>query len=118
MEERRRLWWAVLILDRYVHIGLRFRPLCTPKIPPDEILPARDAAWDLGVSSPTTVVINRVTDVLQIGVDGQSAAGDEHRSIHIRRSFCPNLPSSPPPGLGMRARKPTPVLCRRRHAFR
>jgi hypothetical protein len=49
-EERRRLWWAVLILDRYVHIGFRFRPLSTPKIPPDEILPARDAAWDIGVS--------------------------------------------------------------------
>lgn len=50
MEERRRLWWAVLILDRYVHIGFRFRPLSTPKIPPEEILPARDAAWDIGVS--------------------------------------------------------------------
>lgn len=50
MEERRRLWWAVLILDRYVHVGFRFRPLCTPKIPPDEILPARDEPWDIGVS--------------------------------------------------------------------
>lgn len=50
MEERRRLWWAVLILDRYVNIGFRFRPLCTPKIPPEEILPARDYAWDIGVS--------------------------------------------------------------------
>jgi hypothetical protein len=51
MEERRRLWWAVLILDRYVHVGFRFRPLSTPKIPPDEILPARDVSWDIGVSS-------------------------------------------------------------------
>jgi hypothetical protein len=50
MEERRRLWWAVLILDRYVHVGFRFRPLSTPKIPPDEILPARDIPWDIGVS--------------------------------------------------------------------
>lgn len=49
-EERRRLWWAVLILDRYVHISFRFRPLCTPKIPPEEILPGRDGAWDIGVS--------------------------------------------------------------------
>ena len=53
MEERRRLWWAVLILDRYVHVGFRFRPLCTPKIPPDEILPARDEPWDNGVSVST-----------------------------------------------------------------
>lgn len=48
-EERRRLWWTVLILDRYVHISFRFRPLCTPKIPPEEILPGRDKAWDIGV---------------------------------------------------------------------
>jgi len=54
MEERRRLWWAVLILDRYVHVGFRFRPLSTPKIPPDEILPARDATWDIGVSTFAT----------------------------------------------------------------
>lgn len=49
-EERRRLWWAIMILDRYVHVSFRFRPLCTPKIPPEEILPGRDAAWDAGVS--------------------------------------------------------------------
>lgn len=54
MEERRRLWWAVLILDRYVHVGFRFRPLSTPKIPPDEILPARDEPWDIGVSIPSS----------------------------------------------------------------
>jgi hypothetical protein len=51
MEERRRIWWAVLVLDRYVHVGFRFRPLSTPKIPPDEILPARDESWDVGVSA-------------------------------------------------------------------
>lgn len=41
-EERRRVWWAALILDRYVHVGMRFRPLFFSPIPPDEILPADD----------------------------------------------------------------------------
>lgn len=47
-EERRRLWWAVLILDRYVHVGLRLRPLSIPDIPAGEILPADDENWDCG----------------------------------------------------------------------
>jgi len=38
------------MLDRYVHIGFRFRPLSTPQIPPDEIIPAKDSDWDKGVS--------------------------------------------------------------------
>ena len=48
VEERRRLWWAVLILDRYVHAGFRFRPLMTPTISAHEIIPANDEAWDQG----------------------------------------------------------------------
>ena len=48
VEERRRLWWAVLILDRYVHAGFRFRPLMVPTISPQEIIPADDEAWDQG----------------------------------------------------------------------
>lgn len=51
-EERRRIWWAVLIFDRYVHVGLRFRPLSTPNIPADELLPASDDDWDSGVRLP------------------------------------------------------------------
>lgn len=64
MEERRRLWWAVLILDRYVHVGFRFRPLCTPKIPPDEILPARDGSWDLGVCLSSDKPCERAIEML------------------------------------------------------
>ncbi|KAI5364797.1 hypothetical protein Slin14017_G046870 [Septoria linicola] len=44
--ERRRLWWATMILDRMAHAGFRFRPLSTSHIPPDEIIPASDDEWD------------------------------------------------------------------------
>ncbi|KAF7194231.1 Transcription factor BOA15 [Pseudocercospora fuligena] len=47
-EERRRLWWAAITLDRYAHILFRFRPLSVQHIPADEIIPANDDAWDGG----------------------------------------------------------------------
>ncbi|KAM0723257.1 hypothetical protein Q7P37_001458 [Cladosporium fusiforme] len=56
-EERRRIWWAVLIFDRYVHVGLRFRPLSTPNIPADELLPANDDDWDSGPVKLPLVVL-------------------------------------------------------------
>lgn len=48
VEERRRLWWTTLILDRYINIGFHHRPLATPTIQPNEILPANDDEWDKG----------------------------------------------------------------------
>lgn len=47
-EERRRLWWTTLILDRYMNIGFTFRPLATPMIRANEIIPANDKDWDKG----------------------------------------------------------------------
>lgn len=41
-EERRRIWWACLVLDRYVHVTMRFRLLFYPNIEHDELLPAAD----------------------------------------------------------------------------
>lgn len=57
-EERRRIWWAVLMFDRYVHVGFRFRPLSTPNIPADELLPASDNDWDSGVSTRERCKVN------------------------------------------------------------
>ncbi|KAK3074967.1 hypothetical protein LTR53_002136 [Teratosphaeriaceae sp. CCFEE 6253] len=48
VEERRRLWWATLILDRYINIGFLLRPPCTPPIPANEVVPANDTSWDEG----------------------------------------------------------------------
>ncbi|KAK7743343.1 hypothetical protein SLS62_010666 [Diatrype stigma] len=47
VEERRRTWWAVYIMDKIVSLGSRKRPLYSDP-PLNEILPVEDAAWDLG----------------------------------------------------------------------
>lgn len=56
-EERRRLWWATMILDRIAHAGFRFRPLSTHTIPPDEIIPANDDEWDAGEYSVNSLLV-------------------------------------------------------------
>ena len=73
VEERQRTWWAILILDRYVHkaanqggcrtadpgaglvnLSVPGRTLATEEPHPDDLLPADDAAWDEGVTPITT----------------------------------------------------------------
>ncbi|KAF2170319.1 hypothetical protein M409DRAFT_51378 [Zasmidium cellare ATCC 36951] len=61
VEERRRLWWAVLLLDRYTHLGLRFRPLATLPIPSDEIIPAGDESWDIGEMAVNPLLVMSMT---------------------------------------------------------
>ncbi|KAF2441019.1 hypothetical protein P171DRAFT_393830 [Karstenula rhodostoma CBS 690.94] len=51
VEERRRAWWAIVILDRFVNIGCPGRPFATPEPALDDLLPADDAAWDDGIIS-------------------------------------------------------------------
>ncbi|KAI7190102.1 hypothetical protein KC352_g21796 [Hortaea werneckii] len=47
-EERRRVWWGVLILDRISNIGHRGKPFASAEPSPDMHLPTDDAAWDRG----------------------------------------------------------------------
>ncbi|GIC92961.1 fungal specific transcription factor domain-containing protein [Aspergillus udagawae] len=47
-EERLRVWWMTVILDRYVTVGADYRPLCTEDPNNDTLLPADDSAWDNG----------------------------------------------------------------------
>ncbi|RYP57945.1 hypothetical protein DL769_009192 [Monosporascus sp. CRB-8-3] len=47
VEERRRTWWAVYILDKLVAIGSRKRPLSTEPSP-NEMLPVADSAFEAG----------------------------------------------------------------------
>nr|UIK22900.1 transcriptional regulator [Trichoderma rhododendri] len=48
VEERRRVWWAIIILDRFVSIGCPGRPFATADPRLDDLLPADDAAFDQG----------------------------------------------------------------------
>ncbi|KAJ5288656.1 hypothetical protein N7478_001686 [Penicillium angulare] len=52
VEERRRVWWALVVLDRFVSIGCPGRPFATPDPKLDDLLPADDAAWDRGIVRP------------------------------------------------------------------
>ena len=47
-EERRRLWWGILVLDRFVHLGSRGKPFATTDPGLDVHLPTDDGSWDRG----------------------------------------------------------------------
>ncbi|KAF2765205.1 hypothetical protein EJ03DRAFT_300603 [Teratosphaeria nubilosa] len=47
-EERRRVWWGVVLMDRFVSIGNRAKPFATSDPSLDTHLPTEDAAWDRG----------------------------------------------------------------------
>ncbi|KAL6899970.1 hypothetical protein GGI43DRAFT_384145 [Trichoderma evansii] len=49
VEERRRVWWAIIILDRFVSIGCPGRPFATADPQLDDLLPVNDATFDLGI---------------------------------------------------------------------
>ncbi|KAF2098743.1 hypothetical protein NA57DRAFT_56389 [Rhizodiscina lignyota] len=44
-EEERRTWWAVIILDRFVHLGTSGLPLATPEPGQGDLLPCSDEGW-------------------------------------------------------------------------
>lgn len=48
-EERRRIWWAVIVLERYVNVGGTLRPLTTDEPGLDDFLPVDDELWDNGI---------------------------------------------------------------------
>ncbi|GAM40130.1 fungal specific transcription factor [Talaromyces pinophilus] len=47
VEERRRVWWAIFILDRVISLGSR-RRFSFPEPADVHVLPANDEAWDSG----------------------------------------------------------------------
>ncbi|KAL7929823.1 N-terminal binuclear Zn cluster-containing/DNA binding domain-containing protein [Trichoderma chlorosporum] len=48
-EECRRIWWAILVLDRYLNLSDPKRPLITPDADLESYLPVDDEAWETGV---------------------------------------------------------------------
>ncbi|KFY50634.1 hypothetical protein V495_00145 [Pseudogymnoascus sp. VKM F-4514 (FW-929)] len=51
-EERARVWWAIVILERYIYLGWPRRPLMSEGPGGGELLPSDDAAWDEGNRAP------------------------------------------------------------------
>lgn len=65
-EERRRVWWAILILDRFINIGHRGKPLSTSDPSLEMHLPTEDASWDRGqmlVAAPMSLSTSQTIHV-------------------------------------------------------
>ncbi|KAK6595323.1 fungal specific transcription factor domain-containing protein [Botrytis cinerea] len=96
MEERRRVWWAIVILDRFVSIGSPGRPFATSDPNIDDTLPCDDEAWNQGiinsssystVSSPTTGHMSKFALLCQaarlLGQVLNHVSGDSSHDIEL-----------------------------------
>ena len=65
IEEARRIWWVVMLLDRYVNLGSYQHPLATGDPAMNDLLPADDELWDEG--QPTTSEPLYVSSASKVG---------------------------------------------------
>ncbi|KAF4467011.1 fungal specific transcription factor [Fusarium albosuccineum] len=64
MEEIRRIWWGVIILDRFVNLGVPDRPFSCADANPEDLLPMDDNLWDLGEQTVTaSLAVSSNTDL-------------------------------------------------------
>ncbi|KAE8450385.1 hypothetical protein EG329_006459 [Mollisiaceae sp. DMI_Dod_QoI] len=67
-EEERRTWWAIVILDRYVHIGTSGVPLAAPDPGHGDLLPCSDQNWAEGdVGSNHPLFSSSFSSILDVG---------------------------------------------------
>ncbi|TVY26071.1 hypothetical protein LHYA1_G004294 [Lachnellula hyalina] len=57
IEEQNRVWWAIVILDRFIKIGYQRRQFLIEHPSPDIPLPSDDLAFDEGVMPPASLGI-------------------------------------------------------------
>ncbi|KAI5462017.1 putative fungal-specific transcription factor [Mariannaea sp. PMI_226] len=67
LEEKRRVWWAVVIFDRFLSLSNPSRPLSTESPAFDTYLPVDDSAWDNGTANPAVVVSISTGFTLKMG---------------------------------------------------
>lgn len=75
-EERRRVWWGVIVLDRFINIGHRGKSFGSNDPGLDCHLPTDDAAWDRGqmlVAAPLSLSASQTTRVSPFARTCQSA---------------------------------------------
>ncbi|KAF7590277.1 hypothetical protein BBP40_003014 [Aspergillus hancockii] len=66
LEERRRTWWAVIILDRYINISGKNRPFACEDAQPEDVLPADDKNWDKGEITVVEPLAVRANTTIQV----------------------------------------------------
>ena len=90
VEARRRLWWAAMILDRYAHVGFRFRPSNTPGIPASELLPADDESWDHGQMAVNPLLVMSVEALPTLSPYGRTC-----QAAHLLGRVCQHVNEHP-----------------------
>ncbi|UKZ66223.1 uncharacterized protein TrAtP1_007397 [Trichoderma atroviride] len=86
-EERRRSWWAILVLDRYMNLGCVDRAFLTADPSKKSILPIDDAIWEENreINAPVRRLFEPPTTAMgRFSLTAQSAIllGNVFRSIH------------------------------------
>ena len=90
-EERRRVWWGVVIMDRFINIGHRGKPFASVDPVLDAHLPTDDASWDRGqmlVAAPLSLSASQTIRVAPFARTCQSA----HLLGKVLRHIDDNLP--------------------------
>ncbi|PTB63383.1 N-terminal binuclear Zn cluster-containing/DNA binding domain-containing protein [Trichoderma citrinoviride] len=67
-EECRRIWWAILVLDRYLNLSDPKRHLITPDADIDSYLPVDDEAWETGVYDPNHIYTLATANSYHLGL--------------------------------------------------
>jgi hypothetical protein len=71
-EELRRVWWSILILDRYVNLGSRGHPLASEEPLRTDVLPCEDSQWDQGEMTPSEPIFVSSATSIRAGPFGRS----------------------------------------------
>ncbi|KAL6814303.1 hypothetical protein J3E69DRAFT_347044 [Trichoderma sp. SZMC 28015] len=100
LEEHRRVWWAIIILDRFMNLCYPKRYLVTRDPDPESYLPVDDDDWDSGLSKPEHAVTLRLSSQVHIGrfarfahavplfSQALSRSGEEpHNTAQLRRTI-------------------------------
>ncbi|KAL6885670.1 hypothetical protein GGI43DRAFT_303927 [Trichoderma evansii] len=66
-EERRRVWWMIIVLDRFMNLSHPKQCLVTPDPDPESYLPVDDGNWDSGLAKPDDAVKLRLSSQVHIG---------------------------------------------------
>ncbi|KEY73958.1 hypothetical protein S7711_09454 [Stachybotrys chartarum IBT 7711] len=68
-EEQRRTWWAVFVLERFIHIEPSCLPFATPEPGVDELLPLNDDDWDNGGIVPSEALYTKAfSSITNVGL--------------------------------------------------
>ncbi|KAL6899914.1 hypothetical protein GGI43DRAFT_427614, partial [Trichoderma evansii] len=66
-EEIVRVWWAIVILERYISLGWSNRTIITEGPSGDQVLPSDDSLWDEGIQLPNDAMTTSTPVSINMG---------------------------------------------------